>query len=69
MPLHHAGATYAIGRKNDTRAVVNAQARVYRVQSLRVVGMSTLPFVPPGYPQSSFYMLAEKIADDILQDR
>ncbi|KAL8867578.1 MAG: hypothetical protein Q9174_005576 [Haloplaca sp. 1 TL-2023] len=69
VPLHHAGATCAMGRRNDTSAVIDAQARVYGVQNLRVVGVSALPFVPPGHPQSTVYMLAEKIAEDILMGR
>ncbi|KAL8951236.1 MAG: hypothetical protein Q9222_002781, partial [Ikaeria aurantiellina] len=69
VPLHHAGATCAIGKKNDTKVVIDTQARVYGVQSLRVVGVSHLPFIPPGHPQSTVYMLAEKIAEDILMGR
>ncbi|KAL8911362.1 MAG: hypothetical protein Q9171_003456 [Xanthocarpia ochracea] len=65
IPLYHAGGTCAMGRRNDTGAVVDAQARVYGVQGLRVVDMSAVPFVPPGHPQSTAYMLAEKIADAI----
>lgn len=53
ITLYHAGATCAMGRKNDTRAVVDAQARVFGVQNLHVV-------------QSTAYMLAEKIVEAIL---
>ncbi|CAL8576587.1 hypothetical protein XPA_002462 [Xanthoria parietina] len=67
IPLYHAGGTCAMGRRNDTRAVVNAQARVYGVENLRVVDMSAVPFVPSGHPQSTTYMLAEKIAENILR--
>lgn len=52
-----------MGRKNDTRAVVAAQARVCGVQNLGVVDV---PFVPLGNPPSKAYMLAEKIAEAIL---
>ncbi|KAL8835112.1 MAG: hypothetical protein Q9176_007106 [Flavoplaca citrina] len=69
VSLHHAGATCAMGRRNDTRAVVDSKARVYGVDNLRVVDVSALPFVPPGHPQSTVYMLAEKIADDLLSGR
>ncbi|KAL8920045.1 MAG: hypothetical protein Q9172_004675 [Xanthocarpia lactea] len=65
ITLYHAGGTCAMGRRNDTGAVVDAQARVYGVQNLRVVDMSAVPFVPPGHPQSTAYMLAEKIAEAI----
>ncbi|KAF6228247.1 hypothetical protein HO133_007977 [Letharia lupina] len=65
IPLYHAGATCAMGKTSDTRAVVDAHARVIGVQNLRVVDMSAVPFIPPGHPQATLYMLAEKIADDI----
>jgi choline dehydrogenase len=64
--VYHASATCKMGRKNDTTAVIDSQARVYGVQSLRVVDASSFPFLPPGHPQSTVYALAEKIADDIL---
>lgn len=67
IPLYHAGATCAMGRSSDTRAVVDARARVRGVQNLRVVDLSAVPFVPPGHPQATVYMLAEKIAEDILK--
>ena len=65
IPLYHAGATCAMGKVGDRGAVVDAHARVIGVKNLRVVDMSAVPFVPPGHPQATVYMLAEKIADDI----
>lgn len=65
IPLCHAGATCAMGRVNDTQAVIDTRARVIDVQNLRVVDLSAVPFIPPGHPQATVYMLAEKIADDI----
>ncbi|KAL8838459.1 MAG: hypothetical protein Q9170_002134 [Blastenia crenularia] len=65
VPLYHAGATCAMGSRGDPNAVVDSQARVFGVQGLRVVDLSAAPFVPPGHPQATVYMLAEKIADDI----
>ncbi len=63
--LYHASATCAMGKVGDPRAVVDAHARVMGVQNLRVVDMSALPFAPPGHPQATVYMLAEKVADGI----
>lgn len=63
--LYHASATCKMGRENDTMAVVDTKARVYGMQGLRVVDASAFPFLPPGHPQATVYMLAEKIAEDI----
>ena len=67
--LYHASATYAMGRAGDANAVVDSKARVFGVKGLRVVDASAFPFLPPGLPQSTVYMLAEKIADDIKLGR
>ena len=67
--LYHASATCKMGRSNDTMAVVDSKARVYGVQGLRVVDASAFPFLPPGHPQATVYMLAEKIAEDIRKGR
>jgi len=60
--IFHASCTCAMGKVNDTNAVVDSQARVIGVQGLRVVDASSFPFLPPGHPQSTVYALAEKIA-------
>ncbi|KAJ5794701.1 hypothetical protein N7457_001300 [Penicillium paradoxum] len=67
MTLWHAGCTCKMGTPDDYMAVVDSQARVYGVQGLRVVDISAFPFLPPGHPQSTVYMLAEKISADIIQ--
>ncbi|KAI0537196.1 putative choline dehydrogenase [Xylaria digitata] len=54
-----------MGKASDPLAVVDSHARVYGVKGLRVVDASVFLFLPPGLPQSSVYMLAEKISDDI----
>ena len=67
--LYHASATCKMGRRDDAMAVVDSKARVYGVEGLRVVDASAFPFLPPGHPQATVYMLAEKIAEDIRKER
>ncbi|KAJ6097566.1 hypothetical protein N7499_001940 [Penicillium canescens] len=68
MTIWHAACTCKMGTLEDKMAVVDSQARVYGVQGLRVVDASAFPFLPPGHPQSTVYMLAEKIAAAIIQN-
>jgi choline dehydrogenase len=65
--IYHASSTCSMGKRNDTKAVVDSKARVYGVKGLRVVDNSVVPFAVPGHPQATVYMLAEKIADTILR--
>ena len=51
--IWHATSTCAMGRLNDTNAVVDTQARVIGVQGLRVVDAAAFPFVPPGHPMAT----------------
>ncbi|KAJ5946731.1 hypothetical protein N7454_003570 [Penicillium verhagenii] len=67
MTLWHAASTCKMGTSDDDMAVVDSQARVFGVDGLRVVDASAFPFLPPGHPQSTVYMLAEKISEDIIQ--
>ena len=55
-----------MGRSDDPNAVVDSKARVIGVNRLRVVDASAFALLPPGHPQSTIYMMAEKIADEIL---
>ncbi|KAF2140428.1 GMC oxidoreductase [Aplosporella prunicola CBS 121167] len=66
MTVWHAACTCKMGKRNDRMAVVDNKARVYGVGGLRVVDASALPLLPPGHPTSSIYMLAEKIAQSII---
>ncbi|KAL4903134.1 hypothetical protein BDW74DRAFT_180005 [Aspergillus multicolor] len=66
MTLWHPSRTCRMGTPDNPMAVVDSRARVYGVNRLRVVDASSFPFLVPGHPQSTCYMLAEKIADDIL---
>jgi choline dehydrogenase len=69
MTVWHASGTCAMGNSTDSNAVVDSNAKVFGVKGLRVVDASIFPFLPPGHPQSTVYMLAEKIAADILSGR
>jgi choline dehydrogenase len=62
MPIWEATSTCAMGT-NSSNGVVDSQARVFGVRSLRVVDASSLPFVPPGHPASSVFGLAERISE------
>ncbi|KAJ5578597.1 GMC oxidoreductase [Penicillium hispanicum] len=63
--MYHAAASCRMGKASDPYAVVDNHARVYGVKNLRVVDISAFPLLPPGLPQATVYMFAEKIADDI----
>ena len=65
--MYHASSTCKMGKLDDKLAVVDSKARVYGVRNLRVVDASAFPFLPPGLPMGTVYMLAEKIADDIMK--
>ncbi|KAJ0373246.1 hypothetical protein COL922a_014280, partial [Colletotrichum nupharicola] len=65
VPVFHAAGTCAMGKESDPMAVVDATGKVFGVQNLRVVDASIFPTLPAGHPQSSCYMVAEKIAADI----
>ncbi|EPS31577.1 hypothetical protein PDE_06532 [Penicillium oxalicum 114-2] len=66
MTIYHASCTCKMGTRVDSMAVVDHRARVFGVEGLRVVDASAFPILPPGHPQSVVYMLAEKIAADII---
>lgn len=69
QPIWHASSTCTMGKAGQKGAVVDSKARVFGVKGLRVVDNSVIPFSLPGHPQSSVYMLAEKIAEDILKGK
>lgn len=66
--FYHAAGTCKMGVRQDRTAVIDSRARVFGLQNLRVVDLSGVPFLPPGQPQATVYMLAERIADFILED-
>ena len=63
---HHAGGTCKMGLVNDPTAVVDQKGVVYRVSGLRICDMSIIP-VAIRWPNTTLYVVAEKIANDILQ--
>ncbi|KAK6003402.1 hypothetical protein QM012_009173 [Aureobasidium pullulans] len=67
-PLYHASCTCKMGMRNDSMAVVDSEAKVIGVSGLRVVDISAFALLPPGQPQATVYMLAEKITDMVLRD-
>ncbi|KAI4725144.1 GMC oxidoreductase [Aureobasidium sp. EXF-10728] len=68
VTYYHAACTCKMGMRNDSTAVVDKDGKVFGVKGLRVVDVSALPLLPPGQPQGTVYMLAEKIADRILDE-
>jgi len=69
VPVWHPSSTNAMGKVGDPAAVLDSRAKVFGVESLRVVDNSAIPFSIPGHPSGSVYMFAEKIADDIKNGR
>jgi choline dehydrogenase-like flavoprotein len=55
-----------MGLSTDPSAVVDQKGLVYRTIGLRVCDMSIIP-VAIRWPNTTLYVVAEKIADDILQ--
>ncbi|KAL6719409.1 hypothetical protein ACLMJK_003649 [Lecanora helva] len=56
--VYHAAATCAMGRTNDTNAVVDSKARVIGVKNLRVVDASAFPILPPGHPMATVFAVS-----------
>ncbi|KAF2202056.1 alcohol oxidase [Delitschia confertaspora ATCC 74209] len=69
MTLWHPACTCKMGKDDDKMAVLDSKAKVRGVKGLRVVDASSFPILPPGHPQSTVYMLAEKIAESIINGR
>ena len=68
MPIWEATASCAMGKANDTNAVVDSRARVIGVSGLRVVDASAFPFNMPGHPGATVFGLAERVADWMKED-
>jgi choline dehydrogenase len=64
---HHACGTCAIGPR-ERNGAIDARFRVYGTRGLRVVDASVFPRIPGFFIASAIYIIAEKAADDILND-
>ncbi|HEY1492869.1 MAG TPA: GMC oxidoreductase, partial [Steroidobacteraceae bacterium] len=62
---YHPSCTCRMGSPQDPLAVVDPQARVLGLQSLRVVDSSIMPSITTGNLNAPTIMLAEKAADSI----
>ena len=62
----HLSGTARMGGKDDKGAVVDSQGRVHRLQNLRVVDASIMPFVTNGNTNGPTIMIAEKLSDAIM---
>lgn len=60
--IWHPSCTAKMARQ-EAGGVLDSHLRVYGVDGLRVVDASAFPTLPPGHPQSTIYMLAERAAD------
>ncbi|GFF99856.1 alcohol dehydrogenase [acceptor] [Aspergillus udagawae] len=70
LAFYHAGSSCAMGDPEavNSTAVVDSKARVIGINGVRVVDAATLPFLPPSHIQSAIYALAEKIAEEIINE-
>ena len=64
----HASGTCRMGAKDDPMAVTDPAGRVRGVGGLRVVDASVMPFVPRANTNLPTIMIAEKMADAILEE-
>ena len=63
---YHPSCSCRMGRRDDPMAVVDPEARVIGLESLRVIDASIMPSVTTGNLNAPTIMLAEKLADIVL---
>ncbi|KAH9468666.1 hypothetical protein Pst134EA_009200 [Puccinia striiformis f. sp. tritici] len=67
MTVWHAACTCSM-RTREQGGVLDSHFKVYGAKNLRVVDASAFPSLPPGHPQSTVYMIAERAAALIKQE-
>lgn len=65
---HHAIGTAKMGANSDIMAVVDGKFKLRGVQNLRIADASVFPNHAGFYPMIPIYMMAEKAAEDIIND-
>jgi choline dehydrogenase len=63
---YHPSCSNKMGRRDDPMAVVDAEARVIGLESLRVIDSSIMPSITTGNLNAPTIMLAEKLSDAVL---
>jgi choline dehydrogenase len=66
---HHASCSCRMGKPGDPMAVVDSRFRVIGTKGLRIVDASVFPRIPGFFIVTPIYMISEKAADVILEDR
>ena len=66
---HHVSCTCRMGPASDPTAVVDASGRVHGLDGLRVIDASIMPDCPSVNLNATVMMMAEKLADELVQGR
>ncbi len=68
MSVWHISGTCKMGAQSDPMAVVDSSGRVIGIENLRVVDASIMPSLPRANTNIPVIMIAEKLADSILNE-